>query len=166
MNSQPLPASPEPVIQSLDRCPDALEQLAHWHHQQCLQQGLTASSLPRRRHYLAGHLGPEAIPVTLVASRQGLVLGCVSLVRHGTGEAPDRVWLSNLYVDEAHRRCGLGTQLLASAQDYARDLELPAIWLFTDRQSEYYRARGWQRAGDARVGGGSVIIMTRALNLG
>lgn len=145
----------------LSRNPAALNQLAVWHHEQCLRQGLE-SSLERRRAYLARHLGPEPIPLTLIAQdRSGQVLGCVSLVRYKSALAPGavRLWLSNLYVDSSHRRRGLGNELMLSVLDRARQQRASEVWLFTDQQSDYYRARGWRDAGNAKLGAGSVNIM-------
>lgn len=149
------------LILPLSRNPAALNQLAIWHHEQCLRQGLE-SSLERRRAYLARHLGPEPVPQTLIAQdKSGQVLGCVSLVRYKSALAPGavRLWLSNLYVDSNHRRQGLGNQLMLSVLEQARQLQASEVWLFTDQQSDYYRARGWQDAGNAKLGAGAVNIM-------
>ena len=150
------------VIQPLSLHPQALDQLALWHHRECLRQGLE-SSLERRRDYLARHLGPEPLPYTLVALEGTESIGCVSLVRYQSATSPSspqsRVWLSNLYVAEPHRRRGLGQKLLESASSHARQLHLPQLWLFTDRHIDYYQKRGWQPEGKARVGKGKVQIM-------
>lgn len=151
----------EILILPLSRNPAALNQLAIWHHEQCLRQRLK-SSLERRRAYLARHLGPEPIPLTLIAQTpSGQVLGCVSLVRYKSALAPGavRLWLSNLYVDSSYRRQGLGNELMLNVLEQARQQKASEVWLFTDQQSDYYRARGWQDAGNAKLGGGSVNIM-------
>lgn len=151
-------------ITPLSRHPAALDQLALWHHQECQRQGLS-SSLERRRAYLAKHLCPEPLPLSLVAlDSKGEPIGCVSLVRYNSAASPQpRVWLSNLYVLEAYRRRGLGQRLLDSALQKARQLKLTQIWLFTDRQFDYYARRGWQAVGQACLGPGGVQIMTFAL---
>lgn len=149
------------LIVPLSRNPAALNQLAVWHHEQCLRQGLE-SSLERRRAYLARHLGPDPLPMTMIAQdRSGQVLGCVSLVRYKSALAPGaiRLWLSNLYVDSNHRRQGLGHQLMLNVLEQARQQHASEVWLFTDQQSDYYRARGWRDAGNAKLGAGSVNIM-------
>lgn len=147
------------LIQPLSRHPVALEQLALWHHRECLRQGLE-SSLERRRDYLARHLGPQPLPYTLVAVEGAELIGCVSLVCYSSATSPEpRVWLSNLYVVEACRRQGLGQKLLESALGHARQLQLPQLWLFTDRQIGYYQKRGWRPEGKARIGKGEVQIM-------
>ena len=150
------------VIQPLSLHPEALDQLALWHHQECLRQGLE-SSLERRRAYLARHLGPEPLPYTLVAVEGSEPIGCVSLVRYRSAASPSspqsRVWLSNLYVVESRRRRGLGQNLLDGALNHARQLHLSQLWLFTDRYTDYYQKRGWQPEGRARVGRGEVQIM-------
>lgn len=154
---------PDWVIQTLAERPEALEQLALWHHEQCLRQGLTASTLPRRRAYLERHLGRQPLPVTLVARYgNGSVVGCVSLVRYRTTHSANaRVWLSNLYVDEPHREKGLGRALVERAREYAGKVGLSELWLFTETEEQvnYYRSLGWTRAGNARVGRGAVTIM-------
>lgn len=155
----------QPQIQPLSCAPAALEQLALWHHRECLRQGLE-SSLERRRAYLAKHLGPEPLPFTLVAlDAKAQPLGCVSLVRYSSAASPHpRVWLSNLYVVQAHRRLGLGQALLDRALEGARQLNLDQLWLFTDQRIDYYRHRGWQTMGEARLGGSGVRIMNITLS--
>jgi len=149
-----------PRIQPLSHHPAALDQLALWHHRECLRQGLE-SSLERRRTYLAKHLSLDPLPVTLVAlGAKDEPIGCVSLVRYSSAARPQaRIWLSNLYVLEAHRRRGLGQRLLNSALQRARQLNLRHIWLFTDRQFDYYARRGWQAVGEACLGSDGVQIM-------
>jgi len=146
-------------ITSLSRHPAALDQLALWHHRECLRQGLD-SSLERRRTYLQKHLGPQPLPLTLVAlDSAARPLGCVSLVRYSSAASSrPRVWLSNLYVVASHRRRGLGQRLLDSALERAGQLPLSHLWLFTSEQVDYYLSRGWRPMGKAHLGGGVQIM--------
>jgi len=151
------------IIQPLD-CPDWAASIAQWHHQHCLQRGIR-SSLEKRTAQLQAHLDSKTIPVTLTARRGERLAGCVSLVRYrasGDGAA-ERVWLSNLFVPERERRSGVGSSLLNQAADYARALGLESLWLFTDEWEAFYRRRGWQPAGDARVSGSDVTILSLPL---
>lgn len=150
------------AIQPLDR-PDWVASIAQWHHQHCLQRGLR-SSLEARSAQLQAHLGSASIPVTLTAHRGGQLIGCVSLVRYrASGGGADRVWLSNLFVPEWQRCSGVGSRLLIGAADYARELGLASLWLFTDEYEVFYRRRGWQPGGDARVSGSDVTILSLSL---
>lgn len=120
------------------------------------------------------HLNTDApLPVTLLAREGERALGCVSLVhyhsaakRRATGtNTVERVWLSNLYVLEPLRGRGLGNALINGARDYARQLGVKALWLFTDEWQDFYRKRGWCEVGDARVSGSNVAILSLSLSL-
>ncbi|WP_341937665.1 GNAT family N-acetyltransferase [Marinimicrobium sp. C2-29] len=140
-----------------------LSVVAGWHHDECRRRGIR-SSLARRTEQLRAHLDSFPIPVTLLARKGPEPLGCVSLVRYqASAGGSDRVWLSNLYVRADARRRGLGSLLVDRACRYAREQGETELWLFTDNRQVFYKKRGWQLGGEARVSGSDVEILVRRL---
>jgi putative acetyltransferase len=86
-------------------------------------------------------------PVSLVATRQGEVVGHVMLSACRL-DAPRRlvdvVSLSPLGVHPDHQRQGVGTRLIEAALRAAEDRELPLVFL--EGSPAYYGARGFRRA--------------------
>ncbi len=153
----------EPLTRSTAGLSGFLDTIARWHHEHCLDCGLT-SSLERRMEQLHRHLTSEAIPTTLIARTGTEVLGSVSLVRYqASAGGSKRLWLSNLYVPEALRGQGLGSVLVDKACRYAHEQGETEIWLFTDNQQAFYQKRGWQPGGEARVSQSDVDIFVRRL---
>lgn len=81
--------------------------------------------------------------VFLVASSDGLPIGCVALVGNGseTGE------IKRLWVSPAARGCGIATLLMKHVETIASDLGMRTLRLDTNRALteafEFYRRAGW-----------------------
>jgi ribosomal protein S18 acetylase RimI-like enzyme len=71
----------------------------------------------------------------LVAEIDGVVAGYISLAK---GLAPNSLWVTDLAVVSTHRRRGVGTALLLSAQKWAAQLNSRRIFL--EMQSKNYPA--------------------------
>jgi GNAT superfamily N-acetyltransferase len=153
-------------IRPLSFAQENFAQVAAWHHQECVRQGLK-STLELRTQRLRRHLHADPVPQTLVALSGEQALGCVSLVNYNvradnsvfiprsTSLVLAPLWLSNLFVCEPLRRRGLGSLLVTAAEDYARGLAAD----FT----EFYQKRGWEITRRTRLGGRIVNIMKRSL---
>lgn len=157
------------LITNLRERPDALDQVALWHHRECLQQGL-ASELPQRLKKLNDHItNGHPIPQTWLALSAGQVCGCVSIVSYHLRKSDqDRVteeplWLSNLYVAPEYRGHGVGAQLVRFAEDIARQLGRNELWLIARERTQYYLALGWQEVRQAKIAKQSVNVMRRPL---
>lgn len=140
-----------------------LSVVAGWHHDECRRRGIR-SSLAQRIEQLRSHLTSAPIPVTLLARKGDEPLGCVSLVRYQASVGGGRrLWLSSLYVTESMRGRGLGSLLADRACRYAREQGETELWLFTDNRQVFYKKRGWQLGGEARVSRSDVEILVRRL---
>lgn len=154
------------AVVPLQAQPDHIGQIASWHHQECERQGLK-STLALRQQRLMLHLQATAIPKTFIAMRAGELVGCVSLVnytyrtsqRMPKVSSPTPVWLSNLYVPAHSRRMGIGNQLIETAKNYARELQLSELWLSASDYTEYYQKRGWNIERKTRLAGTPVNVM-------
>lgn len=136
------------IFQPLSQCPEQMELLATWHH-----EAWGSGSLAERRQRLQHHLGEAAVPTSFIAFLHGQPVGSISLVHYQRlGESPSSVWIANLYVVASKRRQGIGEALLQHAKQYARQLLLPQLFLYTTDQEAYYQKRGWRvrRRGEFR----------------
>lgn len=87
----------------------------------------------------------HAFPFVLVAHNEKEFFGTVSVVE--TNMAPRRdlsPWLSALWVDDVHRRAGVGSALVTSAIEHAAERGRSPLYLIaTTAGSHFYRKRGW-----------------------
>jgi GNAT superfamily N-acetyltransferase len=156
---------------SLASCPDYLDQVATWHHRECLRQGLQSHQDKRRERLLQHLIGCACVPQTWLALEPGSgdLIGCVSVVsyhlgaRPGTPQADTPLWLSNLFVAPEWRRQGVASGLIEGVRQFSRELGMTGLWLTATDQSEFYRRRGWQLVRRAKLGGRWVNVMTHAL---
>ena len=160
----------EITVQPLAHTPAFFAQVAAWHHQECERQGLK-SSLALRQQRLQLHIQGETIPQTLVAVLHGEIIGCVSLVNYHSsaqqktnGKNLSPVWLSNLFVQEQHRKQGVGNVLIDHAVNYVRAMAMQELWLSAAEYTEFYQKRGWQISRRTRWGGRVVNIMRLTLS--
>lgn len=158
-------------ITPLELRPESIAQVAVWHHQECQRQGLK-SSFALRQQRLQLHLQKQAVPKTWVVFYRGEPAGCVSLVNYryrtdkNTGAHLSPVWLSNLFVREDLRNCGMGTQLINAVVAYARLLGHCELWLSADEYTGFYQKRSWEIVRLTRLGGRQINIMKRKLEDG
>jgi N-acetylglutamate synthase-like GNAT family acetyltransferase len=152
-------------ITPLKNSPDIFSNVALWHHQECVRQGLK-STLELRRERLVKHIQSESIPKTFIATLDNELVGCVSLVNYAYGRDSVRakitdtpLWLSNLFVQPKFRNCGIGNQLIEKAKSYASELKLTELWLTATEFTDYYKKRNWEIARKTRLGGKQVNVM-------
>ncbi|HUI60984.1 MAG TPA: GNAT family N-acetyltransferase [Steroidobacteraceae bacterium] len=96
---------------------------------------------------LRGHLVPDQMPLTFVASVDTLPVGTVSLLAHdvGTEQWPQlSPWLAALYVVPEHRRQGIGAALVNAIVAQAGAMGRQVLYLLTTEREEFYSQLGWQ----------------------
>src|SRR5262245_41124811 len=135
--------------------------LAGWHHaewRELMPEWSHAEALAD----LQSHTGHRQIPTTLVALEDRQLLGSVSLItRDLPGWEHLEPWLASLYVAPDRRGQGIGKQLVRQATTEAAALGLPALYLFTAGQQEYYERLGWELHARTRHHGTDVVILRR-----
>ncbi|MEJ2442120.1 MAG: GNAT family N-acetyltransferase [Exilibacterium sp.] len=141
--------------------PEVIAQLARWHwaEGQKLRREIDVRG---RLIKLLAHLGDTPVPQTFIALERGKLVGAASLISHTQrlDPADPLYWLANVYVGEAFRRRGIATQLIQRVQDYARDLGLAELYLFTTDQREFYLRRHWRWLRSGRMRGRVIDILT------
>jgi amino-acid N-acetyltransferase len=86
------------------------------------------------------------VSTTLVARRDGAVIGSAALETYGDG-----VLLRSVAVDSAMRREAVGRRLVEAAIDLSRELRAPAIYLLTTTAERYFPNFGFERIDRAEV---------------
>ena len=79
-----------------------------------------------------------------LAEEEGEVMAFLSIEVHR--EEPDYLYLDDLSVTEASRSRGIGSRLIRIAEDYARELKIPALVLHVERENAGAR-RLYERLG-------------------
>ncbi|MEN6626182.1 MAG: GNAT family N-acetyltransferase [Candidatus Sumerlaeia bacterium] len=86
----------------------------------------------------------DRIPLTLVAIDGDEVVGTVCLKVNDMSIRPELApWLACLYVDENHRRQGIGEALVAAIEKESARLGVNKLYLFTPSEEKFYAKRGW-----------------------
>jgi predicted N-acetyltransferase YhbS len=118
--------------------------LAGWHHAQWGELN-PQRTLASRVEALQRHLSDEPIPVTFVAIEDGAPIGSASLVERDLATHVHlSPWLASVYVAPAHRRQGIGGQLVRRIVGEAAALNVGELFLFTLDQERFYRDLGWK----------------------
>jgi len=119
--------------------------------------------LEDRRQSMRVHNQNKPVPVTFIAHNQDRVIGCVSLIRYTGSREPNRIWLTNLYVDFPFQRRGVGSSLLEHAVSFARSHNLQELSLYTFDAKNYYSDRGWSWLSSGEVHHRPVDFFTKSL---
>ena len=88
-----------------------------------------------------------------VALAFGVVVGFASAIHYLHPDKPPELWVNEIGLSPAHRRRGLGTQLLRMLFDRARCLGCRGAWVLTDSENvgaqRLYESLGGKRATQA-----------------
>ena len=91
------------------------------------------ASVDRMATRLAQASQADAVPLCLVALRDGVPIGIVNLVDNDDEERTDwHPWLAGMVVAAPYRGQGVGSLLVRTLIDHARRLRLPRVYFGTD----------------------------------
>ena len=88
----------------------------------------------------------SGVPTTLIALKDGQLLGSASLVIHDMKGREDLTpWLGGVFVAPNHRRQGIGTQLVQGIVTEAGKQNIARIYLYTtgENNENFYAQMGW-----------------------
>ena len=122
-------------IVNLRDCPEHLEELGRWHHEQWaeLNPGLT---LKRRFFRMKAYLNSDFIPTSWLAFSEGKAVGSAAVVNNDMDIRPEySPWLASVFVLPGYRGRGIGTLLIRHAMKHSAEAGEWPVYLFTpDRQ--------------------------------
>ncbi|MEJ2743799.1 MAG: GNAT family N-acetyltransferase [Gammaproteobacteria bacterium] len=142
-----------------DLIPELAElHLAEWGHlkpDQALQDRVAA---------LNGCTGKSSIPLGVVATNGNELLGSALLVAHDMSTRQDlSPWLAGVFVKPACRKMGVATELIQRIESEASALRIHRLYLYTDKESDFYAKRGWSIHDACEYRGLAVTVMFKNL---
>lgn len=106
----------------------------------------------------------EEIPTVVIGSNRGVLVGSALLVEHDMSTRRDlSPWLAGVYVKPEFRQSGLATRLIERIEQEATALQVPQIFLYTDKEQDFYTKRGWRGLENTQYRGLEVTIMSKLL---
>lgn len=131
-------------IKDLRQCPEALDTLASWHHQEwaSLNPGQT---LGDRQRKMQEYLESCFVPSTFVASNSGeQILGSAAIISSDMETRPElSPWLASVFVVPEFRKQGVGSDLVKHVMKEAKLAGFAKLYLFTPDQERFYENLGW-----------------------
>lgn len=105
------------------------------------------------------------VPLTLIALRDGDVVGTASLIEYDMDTRRDlSPWLASVYVIPEQRGQGIGTKLVQAIVAKATEIGISKLYLFTPDKEHFYQKLGWQRLEYTEYRERDVVIMQKTLS--
>ena len=119
------------------------------------------SSVDKIRAYSETCLQGSGLPVAFAAvDGQGRLLGSSALKRHDIAALPQyEYWLGDVFVLPPYRGKGVGKLLVEHCLGAAREMRLPALYLYTPDVQAVYEKYGWREIERRRHNGETVSVM-------
>jgi N-acetylglutamate synthase-like GNAT family acetyltransferase len=136
-----------------------LDLLATWHQAQFGYLN-PAVTLAQRMEKLAASAHNDSLPMTVVATSEGRLLGSASLLPRTITHQHLSPWLSSVYVADEHRNKGVGSALVQHIVQQAARLALEKVYLFTPNSEALYARLGWDVVEYAAFQGQHLAIMS------
>ena len=113
------------------------------------------------RAYYETCLQGSGLPVAFAAvDGQGRLLGSSALKRHDIAALPQyEYWLGDVFVLPPYRGKGVGKLLVEHCLGAAREMRLPALYLYTPDVQAVYEKYGWREIERRRHNGETVSVM-------
>lgn len=118
------------------------------------------NSVEKVTEFFRPRLLSDSIPLTLVGTESGEIVGTASLVKNEAQHRPDLTpFLSALYVRSDRRATVAGEKLFAAVLNRAKDLGFVCCYLISDKLEAYYRKRGWSVIESFERHGKKIVLM-------
>jgi N-acetylglutamate synthase-like GNAT family acetyltransferase len=143
--------------------PEFLPQLSAWLHDEWdhMYPGATVDS---RRKRLENQMRRREIPLTVVAFEGGTLMGSASLIESDLADRPELTpWLASVFVAAGFRRRGIGGRLVRAIMDEAGGLGVERLYLWTDKEADFYASMGWTRLFEREYKTMNITVMSRDL---
>jgi predicted N-acetyltransferase YhbS len=105
-------------------------------------------------------LGGADVPLTLVARKNGMLVGTASIDTRDMSTHPELTpWMASVVVEKAWRGRGIGSALCRRIEVEMRRLGIKTAYLFTPDQEDLYVRLGWKTFLHEDYRGETVAIM-------
>jgi GNAT superfamily N-acetyltransferase len=122
------------------------------------------TGIEAERKSLEAFTSDQSGQAAVVAKLDGILAGTCLLVRSELEPChPVSPWLAGLYVAPELRRHGIGTVLVKSIEDQARQRGNRRLYLYTDSAIHYYQRLGWSAVDQVDWKGFPTTLMAREL---
>ena len=141
---------------------ELLPVLANWYFEEWgyIEKGRT---LEKEMENLQKYLNKESIPMILLATDKGELLGAAQLKCHEMSIYPEKkYWLGGVYVSKNHRGKGIARQIVQELISIAGSLKIKNLYLQTENlDGGLYRRMGWQPIEQVIYHNIDVLVMER-----
>jgi predicted N-acetyltransferase YhbS len=147
-------------IEYLADHPEFISTVAQWHHEEWsyLRPGDTIEARTVR---LLAECGRGQIPTTFVAFSDGKLFGSAMLIAHDMDTRMDLTpWLAGVFVAPDCRRQGIGSALVRHVVEFAANLGVKRLYLFTPDAEQMYSRLGWSLLERTTYRGANAIVMS------
>lgn len=116
-----------------------------WHWREWAH-GEPGADLATWRARLNSRTHQDQVPFTFVAFADDEPVGCLSVTHDDVDKRfPDNgPWLSGMVVVGISRNLGIGRALVQRADEHARDLGYPEMWVWTSEAGPFYERCGYE----------------------
>ncbi|MBA8877602.1 GNAT family N-acetyltransferase [Phyllobacterium myrsinacearum] len=149
------------TVEPLENRPELVPVCARWNFHEWGQQA--GRTMQETVDAFMAFLEPDSRQKAFVALHAGIPSGLVLLIDNDLESHTHLVpWLASLYVAPPFRSKGIGKQLISAAENAARELGHPELYLYTDKP-DYYHAVGWQDREELSGENAGMTILNRSL---
>lgn len=149
----------QPQIINLTSRPQAIPQLAGWHHAQWSDLN-PGRSLEQRIANMENYLSIALLPSMFISVSDEQVLGSAAIVTNDMDTHQELTpWLASVYVDLPYRHQGIASSLVRHVMQQAKAEAIPALYLFTPGQEALYAKLGWEVVSRENYRGAAVTLM-------
>jgi N-acetylglutamate synthase-like GNAT family acetyltransferase len=109
-------------------------------------------------------LNYNKIPLSIIALKEHEIIGTVSL-KMTDMDIRDNLtpWLASLFVNNEYRHNGVGTFLVKSVQEIAKQIGIKELFLYTPNSWDFYKKIGWTIIERLEYKSRDVVIMKYSL---
>lgn len=141
-----------------------IRQVASWIYYQWLSHK-PEHSIESTIERIRPRAGSTEVPLCIVASDNGLPVGCASLTSSDMASHPELTpWLASVYVSDRARGKGIATELCTRIVAEAKRLGHQKLYLFTEDQMSLYGRMGWKIRGTENYRDLNVTIMEYSIS--
>lgn len=149
------------TVEPLENRPELVPVCARWNFHEWGQEA--GRTMQETVDAFMAFLAPDSRQKAFVALHAGIPSGLVLLIDNDLeSHAHLAPWLASLYVAPPFRSKGIGKQLIAAAENAARNQGHPELYLYTDKP-DYYRAAGWEHHEALNGENAGMAILNRVL---